>query len=70
MIKGFWQHRNGKIYAIKSTSFGKIVGGVGPLDPDSLHDLDDYDFKPAIVQWINRAIEKHELHRINPPEHQ
>ena len=69
MVKGFWQHLNGKIYAIKSDSFGKIVGGVGPLDPDDLGDIDDYDYKPAIVQWLKRAIEKHELHRINPPEH-
>ena len=68
MVKGFWQHLNGKIYAIKSDSFGKIVGGVGPLDPDDLRDLDDYDYKPAIVQWLKSAIEKHELHRINPPE--
>jgi hypothetical protein len=68
MVKGFWQHINGKIYAIKSDSFGKIIGGVGPLDPDDLRNLDDYDFKPAIVQWLKRAIEKHELHRINPPE--
>lgn len=67
MIKGFWQHQNGKIYAIKSDSFGKIVGGVGPLDPDDLRDLEDYDYKPAIVQWLKRAIENHELHRINPP---
>jgi len=47
-VKGFWQHTNGKIYAIKSDTFGKIIGGVGPLDPDDLHDLDDYDYKPAI----------------------
>jgi hypothetical protein len=69
MIKGFWQHQNGKIYAIKSDSFGKIIGGVGPLDPDDLRDLEDYDYKPAIVQWLKRAIEKRELHRINPLEH-
>jgi hypothetical protein len=68
IVKGFWQHLNGKIYAIKSDSFGNIVGGVGPLDPDDLRDLDDYDYKPAIVQWLKRAIEKHELHCINPPE--
>lgn len=68
IVKGFWQHINGKIYAIKSDSFGKIVGGDGPLEPDGLRDLDDYDYKPAIVQWLKRAIEKHELHSINPPE--
>lgn len=67
-IKGFWQHSNGKIYAIKSTTFGEIVGGVGPLDPDDLRDLEDYDYKPAIVQWLKRAVEKQELHRINQPK--
>lgn len=67
-IKGFWQHQNGKIYAVESTTFGEILGGVGPLDPDDLHDLDDYDYKPAIVQWLARAVAEHELHRINPPE--
>jgi hypothetical protein len=67
-IKGFWQHTNSKIYAIKSNSFGKILGGAGPLDPDDLRDLNDYDYKPAIVQWLKKAIEKHELQRINPPK--
>ena len=65
-IKGFWQHSNGKIYAIKSTSFGEILGGIGPLDPNDLKDLDEYDYKPAIVQWLKRAIAEHKLNRINP----
>jgi hypothetical protein len=66
-IKGFWQHSNGKIYAVENTTFGEIIGGVGPLDPDDLRDLDDYDYKTAIVQWLDRAVADHKLHRINPP---
>ncbi len=65
-VKGFWQHTNGKIYAVKSDSFGKIIGAVGPLDPDDLHDLDEYDYKLAIVDWIRDAFACHKLHRINP----
>ena len=65
-VKGFWQHTNGKIYAVESTTFGKIIGGVGPLDPDDLRDLDDYQYKPAIVEWLERALAEKKLHTINP----
>ena len=65
-VKGFWQHTNGKIYAVESTTFGKIVGGVGPLDPENLLDLNDYDYKPAIVEWLERAVAERKLHRIDP----
>ncbi|MFC1739706.1 hypothetical protein ACFL1G_11780 [Planctomycetota bacterium] len=66
-IKGFWQdNRTEKIYAVECDSFGKIVGGAGPLDSDNLHDLDDYDYTPAIVGWLERAVAEHRLHRINP----
>jgi hypothetical protein len=64
-IKGFWQHTNGKIYAVQSDTFGKIVGGVGPLDPDDLRDLEEYDYKPAIIKWLADAVAQHKLHRIN-----
>jgi hypothetical protein len=63
-IKGFWQHVNGKIYAVESDTFGKIVGGVGPLDPDDLHDLEEYDYKPAITKWLADTIAQHKLRRI------
>jgi hypothetical protein len=66
--KGFWQHSNGKIYAIESTTLGKIVGGAGPLDPDDLHDLDDYEYKTAILEWLERAIAEKKLRRINPKQ--
>ena len=66
-IRDFWQHTNGKIYAVESDTFGKITGGAGPLGPDSLHNLDDYDYKPAIIEWLAEAAAQHELHRIDPP---
>ena len=64
-VKGFWQHTNGTIYAVKSDTFGKLLGGVGPLDPDDIHDLDDYDYKPAIIRWLEEAIGQHKLHRVD-----
>ncbi|HUT29311.1 MAG TPA: hypothetical protein VMX13_05925 [Sedimentisphaerales bacterium] len=66
-VKGFWEHVNGKIYAVESDTFGRIVGGVGPLDPDNLRDLEDYDYKPAIVDWLEEALAQRKLRRINPP---
>lgn len=63
-IKGFWQHVNGKVYAIESTTLGKIVGAAGPLDPDDLGKLEDYDYAPAIIEWVEGALAEHKLHRI------
>ena len=68
-IKGFWQHTNGKIYAVESDTFGNILGGVGPLNPNDLHDLEDYDYKPAIIKWLADAIAQHQLRRINVPSY-
>lgn len=65
-IRGFWKHTNGKIYAIESDTFGNIIGGFGPLDPNDLRDLDEYEYKGAIVGWIQDAVAQHKLHRINP----
>jgi hypothetical protein len=65
-IKGFWQHKNGKVYAVESDTFGKILGAAGPLDPQNLHGLNDYDYKPAIVDWLNDALIQKKLHRFNP----
>lgn len=64
-IKGFWQHTNGKIYAVESDTFGKILGAVGPLDPDNLLDLEDYDYKPAITDWVADAVTRKTMRRIN-----
>jgi len=67
MVRGFWQHPSGKIYAVESDTFGNIIGGVGPLEPGDLHDLDDYDYKPAITGWVADAVARRTLHRIDPP---
>ncbi|HCO96583.1 MAG TPA: hypothetical protein DIU00_22030 [Phycisphaerales bacterium] len=64
-IKGFWQHANGRIYAVESDTFGTILGGAGPLEPHDLHDLEDYDYKPAITQWLVDNVAQHKLRRIN-----
>ena len=65
-MKSFWQHDNGKIYAVRSNTFGKVTGAAGPLDPETLMRLDTYDYAPAIVQWIERAMAAGQLRRINP----
>ena len=65
-MKGFWQDiKTGKIYAVESDTFGEIVGGVGPLDENDLHDLEDYDYKPAILEWLERAVKEKKLRRIS-----
>ncbi len=64
-IKGFWQHTSGKIYAIESDTFGTIIGGNGPLDPDNLHPLDWYEYRPTINNWIKNAIAEKQLRRVN-----
>ena len=67
-IRGFWQHENGKVYAVESTTFGEITGGAGPLTPAELGDLDACDYKPAIVDWLKTAMSQGKLRRINPPK--
>jgi len=68
-IKGYWcDVTNGKIYVIESTEFGEVVGGAGPINANDLRALDDYEYKPAIVDWLKEAIVEHKLRRINPPQ--
>ena len=64
--KEFWQHENGKVYAIESDTFGKIIGGVGPLDPDDLRDPDDYEYEKVIIDWLQEAVAQHKLHKFTP----
>jgi hypothetical protein len=66
-IKEFWRHiENGCIYAIESTSFGKVLGAIGPLDPDNLLDLNEYDYTEKISIWLERALAENKLRRFKP----
>ena len=66
-VKGFWQHvENGFIYAVESTAFGEVVGGIGPLDAEHLLELDDYEYGTKINVWLKEALAQQKLHRINP----
>lgn len=64
-IKDFWEdERTGKIYAVESTTFGEIIRAAGPFEKHGLKDLEDYDYKPAIVDWLKRAIQEKRLRRM------
>ena len=65
-MKTFWQHANGNVYAVESDTFGRIVGAAGPLELDELHDPSEYSYHRGLVTWIERAITRRQLHRINP----
>ncbi len=65
-MKTFWQHASGDVYAIHSDSFGHIVGVAGPLELDELQDPREYNYSCALVAWIEKAIARRQLHRINP----
>lgn len=65
-MKTFWQHARGEVYAIESDSFGHIVGVAGPLALDRLRDPGDYTYRCGLAGWIERAIARRQLHRINP----
>jgi hypothetical protein len=65
-IRGFWKHANGKLYAIESDTFGNIIGGVGPLNPDELRSLDAYEYTGSIVGWLQDAVAQRKLRRVNP----
>jgi len=64
VVRGFWQHENGKIYAVESDSFGTITGGVGPLDANNMKALENYDYKRVIVDWLKDALAQGKLHRM------
>lgn len=65
-MKSFWQHANGRVYAVRSDSFGHITGAAGPFDIEDLQGLDDYRYGPGIVDWIKQAMADRKLRRINP----
>ncbi len=64
-MKDFWQHDNGKVYAVRSDSFGRITGAAGPFDPDDLGSLEDVRYGPAIVDWVRKAIAERKCRRIS-----
>jgi len=63
-MKTFWQHNNGRVYAVESDTFGNVTGAAGPLDADDLHDLDAYHYGPAAIQWIENAIAQRTLRKV------
>jgi len=65
-MKSFWQHTNGKVYAVRSDSFGNITGAAGPFDLENLKALDEYQYGQGVVDWVKRAIAERKLRRINP----
>ena len=65
-MKSFWQHVNGKVYALRSDSFGNLTGAAGPFELEDLKSLDDYHYGQAVVDWVKQALAEHKLHRINP----
>lgn len=64
-MKDFWQHDNGKIYAVRCDTFGRITGAAGPFESDELGSPDELHYGPAIVDWVKKAIAEHKLRRIN-----
>jgi hypothetical protein len=66
-MKDFWQHTNGKVYAVRSDSYGRITGAAGPLDECDLRGVDDYEYGPAIVEWVKQAMAEKKLHRMSAP---
>jgi len=65
-MKTFWQHANGKVYAVESDTFGRIIGAAGPFEIDELRDPNEYTYQCGLAGWLNRAMTQHTLHRINP----
>ena len=65
--KDFWKHvENGRIYAIKCSCFGEILGACGPLGPDNLPDLDDVEYTKDILIWVETTMVEGKLRRFNP----
>ncbi|MBN1361903.1 MAG: hypothetical protein JW993_15000 [Sedimentisphaerales bacterium] len=65
-MKTFWQHRNGKLYAVKHDTFGHMVGVAGPLDWDDVQDADGFRYGMALVEWVETEIRRHAMHRMHP----
>ena len=63
--KDYWKHtENGRVYAIKCTCFGQILGACGPLDEDNLPDLDEIDYSSDILIWVESPMTEGKLRRV------
>ncbi len=67
-MKTLWQHMNGKLYAVEHDSFGHVLGAVGPIEPEQLRELSDYRYARSIVEWVEQAIQRRSLRRVNPSD--
>lgn len=65
-MKTLWQHTNGQLYAVDHDTFGHIIGAAGPVDPDKASDLTELRYGQALITWIQQAIRRNALRRINP----
>jgi len=67
-MKTLWQHTNGKLYAVEHDSFGHVTGAAGPIEPEQLRELSEYRYGRAILEWVEQAIHRQALRRINPSD--
>jgi hypothetical protein len=65
-MKTFWQHRNGKLYALRHDTFGHVVGVAGPLEWEDLQDPGEYRYESELAEWAETEIRRHAMHRMQP----
>jgi hypothetical protein len=66
-VKGFWRHiATGDIYAVESTSFGQVMGGVGPMAANELIKLETYEYKQDVKEFLQEAIDKGRMRKFEP----
>lgn len=65
-MKTFWQHRNGKLFALQRDTFGHIVAAAGPFDWEDLRDPEQYEYDRGMAEWATNEIKRHALHRLHP----
>ncbi len=65
-MKTFWQHRNGRLYALRHDPFGHIMGVAGPLEWEDFHEAGDYQYDAKLIEWAEGEIRRHAMHRMQP----
>lgn len=65
-MKKLWQHRNGKLYALRHDTFGHVIGVAGPFDWEDLRDANEYQYDPGLTGWAEAEIRRHAMHRLHP----